>query len=155
MLAIWFLVPPPFLNSAYTSGSSQFTHCWSLVWRILSVTLLACEMSATVWYFEHSLALPLFGIEMKTGLFQFCGHCWVFQICWHIECSTLTASSFRILHSFLVWRWSKVIRMQSYLNVSLTLILWEPFFFFFSHPLLPYCLTAIHKSSYQLKVPLT
>ena len=25
-----------------------------------------------------------------------CGHCWVFQICWHIECSTFTASSFRI-----------------------------------------------------------
>ena len=22
---------------------------------------------------------------MKTGLFQSCGHCWVFQICWHIE----------------------------------------------------------------------
>ena len=33
---------------------------------------------------------------MKTDLFQSCGHCWVFQICWHIECSTLTASSFRI-----------------------------------------------------------
>ena len=28
-----------------------------------------------------------------------CGHCWVFQICWHIECSTLTASSLRIWHS--------------------------------------------------------
>ena len=33
---------------------------------------------------------------MKTDLFQSCGHCWVFQICWHIECSALTASSFRI-----------------------------------------------------------
>ena len=32
---------------------------------------------------------------MKTDLFQSCGHCWVFQICWHIECSTFTASSFR------------------------------------------------------------
>ena len=31
--------------------------------------------------------------------FQSCGHCWVFQICWHIECSTLIASSFRILNS--------------------------------------------------------
>ena len=36
---------------------------------------------------------------MKTGLFQSCGHCWVFQICWHIECSTFTASSFRIWNS--------------------------------------------------------
>ena len=25
--------------------------------------------------------------------------CWVFQICWHIECSTFTASSFRIWNS--------------------------------------------------------
>ena len=33
---------------------------------------------------------------MKTVLFQSCGHCWVFQICWHIECSTFIASSFRI-----------------------------------------------------------
>ena len=36
---------------------------------------------------------------MKTDLFQSCGHCWVFQICWHIEGSTLTASSFRIWNS--------------------------------------------------------
>ena len=36
---------------------------------------------------------------MKTDLFQSCGHCWVFQICWHIECSTLIASSFRIWNS--------------------------------------------------------
>ena len=36
---------------------------------------------------------------MKTDLFQSCGHCWVFQICWHIECSTFTASSSRIWNS--------------------------------------------------------
>ena len=36
---------------------------------------------------------------MKYDLFQSCGHCWVFQICWHIECSTFTASSFRIWNS--------------------------------------------------------
>ena len=36
---------------------------------------------------------------MKTDLFQSCGYCWVFQICWHIECSTFTASSFRIWNS--------------------------------------------------------
>ena len=28
---------------------------------------------------------------MKTDLFQCCGHCWVFQICWRIERSTFTA----------------------------------------------------------------
>ena len=36
---------------------------------------------------------------MKTDLFQSSGHCWVFQICWHVECSTFTASSFRIWNS--------------------------------------------------------
>ena len=36
---------------------------------------------------------------MKTNLFQSCGHCSVFHICWHIECSTVTASSFRIWNS--------------------------------------------------------
>ena len=36
---------------------------------------------------------------MKTDLFQSCGHCWVFQICWHIEFSTFIASSFRIWNS--------------------------------------------------------
>ena len=84
-----------FSKSSLTSGSSQFTYCWSLAWRILSITLLACEMHAILRCFEHSLTLPFFGIGMKTDLFQSCGH-WVFQICWHIECSTFTASSFRI-----------------------------------------------------------
>ena len=78
MLAIWSLVPLPFLNPAWISGSSWFTYCWSLVWRILTITLLACEISATVQLFEHSLALPFFGIGMKPDLFQSCGHCWVF-----------------------------------------------------------------------------
>jgi len=56
-------------------------------------------MTAIVWYLEHSLALPLFGIGMKTDLFQSCGYWWVFQICWHIECSTFTASSSMIWNS--------------------------------------------------------
>ena len=38
-------------------------------------TLLACEMSAIVQYFEHSLALPFFGIGMNADLLQSCGHC--------------------------------------------------------------------------------
>ena len=99
MLAIWSLVPLPFLKPTWTSGSSKFTYCWSLCWRILSITLLACEMSAVARKFEHSLALPFFGIGMKTDLFQSHGHCWVVQICWHIEYSTFTASSFRIWNS--------------------------------------------------------
>ena len=99
MLAFWSLVSLPFLKPAWTSGSSWFKYCWSLAWRILSVTLPACEMSAIMWLYEHSLALPFFGIGMKIDLFQSCGQCWVFRICWHIECSTFTTSSFRILNS--------------------------------------------------------
>ena len=96
MLAIWSLVPLPFLKPAWTSGSSLFMYCWSLAWRILSIILLACEMSAIVQQSEHSLSLPFFGIGMKTELFQSCGHCWVFQSCWHIECSTSIESSFGV-----------------------------------------------------------
>ena len=96
MLAVWHLVPLSFLNPACTSGIFQFTYCRNLAWRILSITLLACEMNTVVLWFEHSLALPFFGIGMKTDLFQSCNHCWVFQISWHIECSTLLPFSFRI-----------------------------------------------------------
>jgi len=37
MLAIWSLVPLPFLKPAWTSGSSRFTYCWSLAWRFWAV----------------------------------------------------------------------------------------------------------------------
>ena len=86
-----------FLHQVWTSGMSQFMYCWSLAWRILSITLLACEMSAIEWKFEHSLALPLrlgwkltFPSRVATAAFsktfhfwdgnENCGHCWVFQI---------------------------------------------------------------------------
>ena len=41
-LAVWSLVHLPSLNPAWTSGSSWFMYWWSLAWRILSITLLAC-----------------------------------------------------------------------------------------------------------------
>jgi len=37
------------------------------------MTLLACEMSANMWWVEHSMALSFFGIGMKTDLSQSCG----------------------------------------------------------------------------------
>ena len=98
MLAIWSLVPLPFLNQAWTSGSSQFTYCWSLSWSILRINLLAWDdcNCAVVWVF---FGISFFGIGMKTDIFQSCGHCWVFQLCWHIECSTFTTLSLRIWNS--------------------------------------------------------
>ena len=92
MLAIWSQVPLPFLNPDWTSGSSWSTYClawlgefWALLyWHVRWVQLCG------------SLALPFFGIGMKTDIVLSCEHCWVFQIYWHIECSTFPASSFRI-----------------------------------------------------------
>ena len=69
------------------SGSSAFSKTSLNIWKfmvhvllkrgleILSITLLACEMSAIVQQYDHSLALPFFGIGMKTDLFQSCGSC--------------------------------------------------------------------------------
>ena len=97
MLAIWSLVLLPFLNPAWTPGSSwfhvllrfgllNFEHYLASVWDQCNCVV--------VWILWHWL---FFGIRMKTDLFQSCGHCWVFQICWHIECSTFTASSLKEL----------------------------------------------------------
>ena len=69
-------------------GLENFKHYFASVWD-------ECN-SAVVWTF---LALPFLGIGMKTDLFQSCCHCWIFQIYWHIECCTFTASSFRIWNS--------------------------------------------------------
>ena len=56
MLPIWSLVPLPFLNPAWTSGSSWFTYCLSLAWRILSITLLAGgECNCAVVYTHNML----------------------------------------------------------------------------------------------------
>ena len=92
-------------------GSSAFSKSSLNIWKFTVHVLLNPDLEnfehyfASMWdeckcvVFEHSLALTFFGIGMKTDLFQSCGHCWVFQICWHIECCTFTVSSFRIWNS--------------------------------------------------------
>ena len=55
MLAIWSLLPLPCLNSAWILGSSWFMYCWSLVWRLLSIALLAFEISTIARQFKYSL----------------------------------------------------------------------------------------------------
>ena len=56
MLAIWSPAPLPFLNPAWTSGSSRFKDCWSLAWRILSITLLAFSSISYPWWKECYLS---------------------------------------------------------------------------------------------------
>ena len=79
--------PDPADVGNLVSGSSAFSKTslnnWKFMVHILlnpilqnfELALLACEMSAILWEFEHSLALPFFGIGMKTDLFQSCDHC--------------------------------------------------------------------------------
>ena len=92
-LAIWSLVPLPFLNPACTFERSLFMNCWIL---------------ANMWNEHNSMAIwTFFSITLlwdwnKNWLFQSCGHSWAFQICWHTECCTLTALSFRIWKSLVV-----------------------------------------------------
>ena len=92
------------------SASSAFSKTSLNMWKFTVHVLLKPGLENFEHYFtslwdecncvvEHSMALPFFGIGMKTDLFQSCGHWWVFQICWHIECSTFTASSFSIWNS--------------------------------------------------------
>ena len=72
-LPLWFLCLFRILLVHMEVFSSQTTE--AQLERFLTITLLPCEMSTTASsYFEHSLALP-FGIDMKTDLFQSCGHC--------------------------------------------------------------------------------
>ena len=67
MLEIWSLVPLSFLNPPWTTGISQFTYCLSLAWRILSITMLACKMSAIV-------QLPCLSLDWNEN--------WHFPILW-------------------------------------------------------------------------
>ena len=75
MLAIWSKVPLPFLNPAGTSGSTWFTYCWSLAWRILSIILLACEMSATVFKIRNCIYIYIYWTE-KSWHNILCIHQW-------------------------------------------------------------------------------
>ena len=92
------------------SGSSAFSESSLNIWKFTVHLLLKPGLKNFEQYFarvwdECNCAVVwtffgiAFGIGMKTDLFQSCGHCWVFQICCHIECNTFTASSFRIWNS--------------------------------------------------------
>ena len=87
-----------FSKASWTSESSWFMYCWSLAWRILSITLLACEMSqlcsslsilqiAFLWAWNENWHFPVLWPLLS------------FPVCCHIECSTCTASYFRIWNS--------------------------------------------------------
>ena len=108
---------------------------------------------------------------MKTDIFQSRGHCWLFQICWHIECSTFTASFFRIWNSstgipspplalFVVMLSKAHLTSHARMSGSRWVItaswlsgLWSSFFIHFSCVFLPpllniFCFCQVHTISF-------
>ena len=93
------------------SGSSAFSKTSLNIWKFTFHVLLKAGLENFEHYFTRvwdecncAVVWAFFGIAFlwdwnENGPFQSCGHCWVFQICWHIERSTFTASSFTIWNS--------------------------------------------------------
>ena len=53
MLAIWLLVPLPFLNPTWTSGSSWFMYCWSL--KDVSIYFDIIQTTCTTYFNPNDL----------------------------------------------------------------------------------------------------
>ena len=75
----------------------QYVNCWSMTWRILNINLKErVQVYSSLNILSHCPSFELkwthsFSSPVATGEF--------FLICWYIRCSTLTATSFRILIS--------------------------------------------------------
>ena len=92
-LAIWSLVLLPFLKPAWTSGSSRmlkpglenFEHYFTSMWVECSCAVVWAFFGiAFLWDWNENWPLPVLWSLLN------------FQMCWYIECSTFTASSFRV-----------------------------------------------------------
>ena len=99
MLAIWSLVPLPFLKPAWTSGSSQFTYCWSPGLENFE------HYFTSVWDECNCVVVwAFFGIAFlwdwnENWPFQSCGHFWVSNVAGKMGTTLSAASSFRIWNS--------------------------------------------------------
>ena len=69
-------------------GLENFEHYFTSMWDEYNFTV--------VWTF---LGIAFLLDWNENWPFPVRVHCWVFPVCWHIECSTFTASSFRIWNS--------------------------------------------------------
>ena len=88
------------------SGSSAFSKTSLNIWKFMVHMLLKTGLGNFEHYFasmwddcNHMVVLPFLhclSLGLEYWSFPVLWHCRVFQICWHIECSTFMASSFRI-----------------------------------------------------------
>ena len=98
------------------SGSSAFSKSSLYIWKFSVHVLLMPSLKDFEHYLvsmwdEHAYMVvwTFFGTVLlwnwnKNSSFPACGHYQVFHVCWHIECSTLTASSSRVLIAQLKFR---------------------------------------------------
>ena len=93
------------------SGSSAFSKTILNIWKFTVHVLLKPSLENLEHYFTSMwdecncavvwtlFGIAFFGIGMKTDLFHSCGHCWVFQICWHMRWAQLWISLNILWHS--------------------------------------------------------
>jgi len=87
------------------SGSSAFSKSSLNIWKFSVHVLLKTSLEnfeyyfAIMWNVYNSLALPFLGLEWKLTFSSPVATSEFSEICWHIEHSTLTASSLRIWKS--------------------------------------------------------
>ena len=93
------------------SGSSAFPESSLNIWTFMVHILLKPHLENFEHYFacvwdecNCAVVWTFFGIAFlwdwnENWLSPVLDNCWVIQICWHIECSTFTASSFRTWNS--------------------------------------------------------
>ena len=107
---LWLFDDPPDVDNLI-SGFSAFPKSSLHIWKFIVHVLLKPGLENFEHYFASMwdeckcvVVWSFFSIAFlwdwnENWLFQACGHCRVFQICWHIECSTLITLSFRIWNS--------------------------------------------------------
>ena len=70
-------------------GLENFEHYFASMWNECNcVVVWAFFGISFLWNWNENRPFPVLS-----------SHCWIFQICWHIECRTFTGSSFRIWNS--------------------------------------------------------
>ena len=102
----YFLYDPTFIGILISVSSAFSKSGWN-IWKFSVHVLLKPGLENFMHYFANMwkecncvVVWTFFDISLlwdwnENWSFPVLGHWWVFQICWHIECSTLPESSYR------------------------------------------------------------